>query len=121
MKKIIFLYIVILLILGACSSASTKENTSQNKKAVYSATIYDANLRINKIKWVSGEKLNLQEGKYELESFDNIFDQNGDKIKVEDLVVGDKIKVYFSPQVVVKETDPGQISAEYIRKIVKSE
>ncbi|KMT61887.1 lipoprotein [Paenilisteria newyorkensis] len=42
-------------------------------------------------------------------------------MEADDLAVGDKIKVYFSPPVVVKETDPGQISANYIKKIVKSD
>lgn len=121
MKKLILSCIMLMLFLGACSSTSTVENNSQNKNAIYIATIYDANLRVDKIKWVSGEKLNLQEGEYELESSDNIFDQKGDKIKVEDLVVGDTIKVYFSPQVVVKETEPGQIASKYVKKIVKSE
>ncbi|KGL40940.1 hypothetical protein BMT55_13520 [Listeria newyorkensis] len=76
MKKIMFPCMMILLFLGACSSTSTM----QNKTPIYSATIYANNLRVDNIKWISGEKLNLQEGKYELESTTNIFDQNWNKM-----------------------------------------
>lgn len=94
---------------------------TDNENAIYSAIIYESNLRVDNLHRISGEKSNLQGGKYELESSDNIFNEDGDKIKLEDLMVGDEVEIYFNPQVVVKETSPGQISAEYIRKIVKSE
>ncbi|CAM4324562.1 hypothetical protein LIBO111022_15890 [Listeria booriae] len=113
MKIFIYPFVVILLLLTACSNTAPEQNT------VYSATIYDINLRVNKMKWISGEKLNLSAGNYELAEINNIFNQKGDKIDPSDLKIGDKIKIYLKPPVIIKETEPAQISAEYILKIIK--
>lgn len=115
MKIFIYPFVVILLLLTACSN--TAPEPEQN--TVYSATIYDTNLRVNKMKWISGEKLNLSAGNYELAEINNIFNQKGDKIDSSDLKIGDKIKIYLKPPVIIKETEPAQISAEYILKIIK--
>ncbi|WP_430536184.1 hypothetical protein [Listeria rocourtiae] len=78
-----------------------------------------SSLYVDYLKLFTGRDAGLDDGKYVLHKSSDIFDAAGKKIDASEVKQGDKLKIYFADEVMIKETYPGQIDAEYIFKVVR--